>query len=75
MFSWILLSGFLATAEAPEPISRKIRQTTFSWLENKNVTFQHRIPESPYFGPDFDGTKFSAKNRFTIWAMLYVNFP
>ena len=61
----------------PRPLnrfSRVIRQTTrfrarmcLFGLENKNLTFTPRnFRKTAILGPDIDGTKFSAENRFTM---------
>ena len=39
-----------------------------------NLALKPHFPEKRYFGPVFDGTKFSAENRFTM-RMLRVNSP
>jgi len=83
MFTWLLFSGYFqrATAEAPEPIFTQNTSNdvvprngcAFSGLENQNVTLKPSYSrKTAILGPAFDGTKFSADNRFTI-TMLHVN--
>jgi len=83
MFTRLLFKWFFQrpTTEAPEPIFKQNTSNNaerarmcHSGLANKNLTFEPLIPKNRYFGPDYDGTKFSAENRFTM-GMLHVNSP
>jgi len=64
-----LILGVLPTPHSRGPRTdfhaKHVKGCAFSWLENTKLTFP-LFKQLWYFRPDFDGTKFSAENHFTM---------